>query len=158
MHSPVGDLSIFADGGRIVALDWGWVPDQQPGNVTRQAKLQLDEYFDGERSTFDVPLHPSGTPFQKSVWEVMQTISMGQTLTYGDVAEKLGSAARAVGTACGANPIPILIPCHRILGAGRKITGYSGEGGSATKKALLVLEGALPLESKDRQADQLNLL
>ena len=109
---------------------------------------QLNRYFDGEIDDFDLPLDPPGTDFQKKVWSEMLKIPAGQTKSYGEIAKILNSAAQPVGTACGANPIPIIIPCHRILAAGGKMGGYSGLGGLETKTALLRLEKALPHEQQ----------
>ena len=145
LHSPVGDLTVFEEDDHIIVLEWGRVPADQPGMnrdhpLLLEACAQLNDYFDGKRSGFDLPLAPAGTDFQKAVWQAMCEIPAGQTRTYGDVAKELGSAAQPVGTACGANPIPIIIPCHRIVardGPG----GFSGAGGVATKAQLLRLEG-----------------
>ena len=122
VSSPVGALTIFEDsgfkgGGAIVALEWGRA-----------------------RTAFDLPLKPAGTAFQRRVWARLASIPQGRVETYGAIAKKLRSGARAVGGACGANPIPILIPCHRVLGAGGGLGGYSGEGGVATKRFLLAHE------------------
>jgi|TARA_R100000005_G_scaffold94843_1_gene74122 methylated-DNA-[protein]-cysteine S-methyltransferase len=146
LHSPVGDLTVTEEDGKIISLDWGWVPGewQSVTPLLENARDQLNRYFDGEIGDFDLPLYPPGTEFQKKVWAEMRKISAGQTKSYGEIAKILKSAAQPVGTACGANPIPILIPCHRILGAGGKIGGYSGDGGVETKIALLRLEKALP--------------
>jgi methylated-DNA-[protein]-cysteine S-methyltransferase len=143
LHSPVGDLTISVDDDKIVAVDWGWGRDQDSTPLLRDAKKQLEAYFDGHLKKFDLPLAPEGSPFQKDVWRVMVKIPYGKTLTYGAVAERLDSSARSVGTACGRNPLPILIPCHRIIAAGNSKGGYSGAGGLKTKAALLRLEGAL---------------
>ena len=149
MHSPYGDLTLFADDDALLALDWGWAPDQAPSPLLREAKRQLDAYFDGDLQAFDLPLDPAGTPFQQRVWQEMQKIPYGKTTTYGEMAQLLNTAAQPLGSACGANPLPIIIPCHRVLATGDGLGGYSGEGGTATKKALLVLEGALLLEVPD---------
>ncbi len=142
MHTPHGDLTLFDnDKGSLIALDWGWAPLQQKTNLLVEAKRQLDLYFDGELTRFDLPLAPDGTAFQKKIWAAMNAIPYGETMTYGDIAKKIGTAAQAVGNACGANPLPIVQPCHRVLAAGGKIGGYSGEGGAETKAALLALEG-----------------
>jgi len=143
MHSPVGDLSICEENGAIIALDWGWGSTQQETPLLRKAVAQLEQYFDGELKKFALPLIPHGTKFQQKVWAAMQRIPYGQTATYGALADKLGSASRAVGQACGRNPLPILIPCHRVVGANDRLGGYSGDGGIETKTALLRLEGAL---------------
>jgi methylated-DNA-[protein]-cysteine S-methyltransferase len=141
LHSPVGDLSISQDGDDIVAIDWGWGRDQNSTPVLKEAVKQLHAYFDGKLETFDLPLRPHGTDFQQKVWRAMLKIPYGKTRTYGDLATKLKSGARPVGTACGRNPIPIIIPCHRVLGT-QSLGGYSGQGGLDTKIALLTLEGA----------------
>ncbi len=140
--SPFGPLTLFAADGKIVALEWGkgaatagTIPE-----VLSDAKDQLAAYFEGHLARFDLPLDPAGTPFQKKVWAAMLAIPKGETRTYGDIAKELASAARAVGGACGANPIPIIIPCHRVVGCAGHMGGYSGDGGIATKRALLRLE------------------
>lgn len=145
LHSPVGDLTVFEEAGAIVALEWGWVKDGEKTPLLQKAKQQLDNYFDGLLSTFSLPINPSGTDFQKRVWNAMCEIPAGEYLSYGDVAKNLTSAAQAVGNACGANPIPIIIPCHRILAHGGTLGGFSGGGESLeerlrTKSALLALE------------------
>ena len=141
LHSPVGDLTISVDDDKIVAVDWGWGRDQGTNAILREAKKQLDAYFDGHLRKFDLPLAPAGTTFQKQVWRAMCKIPYGRTETYGALAAGLDSSARSVGTACGRNPLPILIPCHRVVAAGNRAGGYSGEGGLVTKRALLRLEG-----------------
>ena len=143
LHSPVGDLTVFEDDGAIVALDWGWGADQSETPLLTEAVRQLNAYFDGDLTDFDLPLAPHGTDHQKRVWGAMSQIPYGGTLSYGALAKEAGSIALAVGTACGTNPIPIIIPCHRVLAASDKIGGYSGDGGVETKVALLQLEGAL---------------
>lgn len=143
VHSPVGDLTLFEHDGRIVALEWGWVEDQEETPVLVEARRQLEDYFAGDRRDFDLPLDPAGgTAFQNKVWAAMRAIPAGQVRTYGDLATELGSSARAVGTACGRNPLPILIPCHRVVAASGRLGGYSGWEGTDTKKRLLALEGA----------------
>ncbi|MEX0297484.1 MAG: methylated-DNA--[protein]-cysteine S-methyltransferase [Kordiimonas sp.] len=146
MHTPVIDITITEIEGSIVALDWGWSPFQEPTPLLLEAKQQLDAYFDGDLTDFDLPLEPMGTKHQEKVWQAMLKIPYGDTTTYGELAKDIGSAAQAVGTACGRNPIPILVPCHRVLGSAGKFGGYSGDGGLYTKRALLVLEGALSIE------------
>lgn len=141
--SPVGPLTIEEQDDKIVAISWG---NGQAGNgspLLDEAARQLQAYFDGKLSHFDLPLAPAGSSFEKSVWAAMQRIPYGETRCYGDLASDIGSAPRAVGGACGKNPIPIVIPCHRVLAKGG-MGGYSGEGGLDTKRALLRLEGALP--------------
>ncbi len=107
----------------------------------RQAKRELREYFAGKRKRFEVALDPGGTPFQRSVWEAIARVGFGKTLTYGELAAKSGfpGSARAAGAATGRNPIGIIVPCHRIVGANGSLTGYAG--GLARKRALLALEG-----------------
>lgn len=143
MHAPVGDLTLHEHDGKIISLDWGWAPDcPDPIHpILQTAKNQLDDYFDGLRETFDLSLDPHGTPRQKETWQVMAQIPYGASMTYGDLANRLNSAARAVGSACAANPVPILIPCHRVMGANKKLNGYSGGEGLSTKADLLRLEG-----------------
>ncbi len=145
LHPPVGELTLSEDEGMLVSLDWGRAPVefQNETALLREARRQPDDYFDGRRKSFDLPLGPVGTVFQQRVWAAMQLIPAGATRTYGDIATELKSAARAVGMACGANPIPIIIPCHRVLANGNRLGGYSGDGGAETKAALLRLEGAL---------------
>ena len=143
MHSPVGDLTISEENGRIVSLDWGWGMTQTETRLLKKTIANLEFYFDGTLKTFDLPLHPSGTPFQRHIFAEMRRIPFGQTKTYGELAFLTDSHPRAVGQACGANPIPIIIPCHRVIGKGQVLTGYSGEGGVETKSALLRLEGVL---------------
>ncbi|MEN3975339.1 methylated-DNA--[protein]-cysteine S-methyltransferase [Emcibacter sp. SYSU 3D8] len=144
LHSPVGDLTVSEDDGAIVSLDWGWGAVQTETPLLLEARRQLHLYFDGDLTQFNLNLRPHGTPFRHRVWTAMRKIPYGKTETYGSVAGQLQSASRAVGGACGANPIPILIPCHRILAAGGGLGGYSGEGGTETKMFLLRLERALP--------------
>jgi len=140
MHTPVGDVIVTEQDGAITAVGWGRVKQQDETPLLLQAREQLEEYFAGTRRDFDLPLRPAGSEFQQAVWRVMQAIPCGQTLTYGQVAAEIGGQARAVGGARGANPIPIIIPCHRILAANH-MGGYSGRGGVDTKQKLLALEG-----------------
>ena len=141
MHSPLGDITVSEENGVIVSVDWGWSSMQQETPLLRRACDQLEKYFDGTRHEFDLPLAPEGTAFQKRVWKAMRDIPSGATRTYGDIARIIDSAPRAVGQACGRNPIPIFIPCHRVLGSHGSIGGYSGGEGLATKRGLLRLEG-----------------
>ena len=103
--------------------------------------MQLAAYFAGDLHDFDLPVAPDGTAHDRKVWRAMQEIPPGKTRTYGDIARAIASGAQAVGNACGRNPIPIVIPCHRIVGANGAIGGYSGRGGAETKRFLLGLEG-----------------
>ena len=143
LHSPVGDLTVSEEDGAVVALDWGWGTEQTETPLLLEAKRQLEAFFDGTLKEFDLPLRPTGTAFQSRVVIAMCRIPYGRTATYGELAYQLGSAARAVGQACGANHIPIIVPCHRVLAADDRLGGYSGEGGLETKVALLRLEGIL---------------
>ncbi len=138
--SPFGPLTLHEESAAIVSLDWGQASDVEPSPVLIEAKNQLDAYFDGRLKVFDLPLAPPGTAFQVAVWTLMERIPHGQTRTYGEMALDLKSGPRAVGGAGAANHIPIFIPCHRVVGAGRRMCGYSGGAGIATKKALLLLE------------------
>ncbi|MBT4710649.1 MAG: methylated-DNA--[protein]-cysteine S-methyltransferase [Alphaproteobacteria bacterium] len=141
VSSPVGDLTISEQDGAIVALEWASGGPSTSTPLLNDAADWLSGYFAGKTTSLkDLPMTPAGTDFQRRVWQAMADIPPGETLTYGDVAQALGSAPRAVGGACGANPIPILIPCHRIVGSNGGLGGYSGSGGLTTKRALLDLE------------------
>lgn len=139
--SPVGTLTLTEEEGKITRLDWGRAEREEPTPLLRRAKAELTDYFKGRRQTFTLPLAPKGTPFQQKVWQRMRQIPYGKTQSYGAIAGKLHSGPRAVGGAAARNPIPILIPCHRVLGAQGTLGGYSAHGGVATKRALLALEG-----------------
>jgi methylated-DNA-[protein]-cysteine S-methyltransferase len=139
LHTPVGDLTVSEEDGAIVALDWGWGRDQAESNLLRRARTQLHEFFDGTRQEFDLPLAPAGTEYRRRVWQELTRIPFGQTRSYKEIAAAAGGSARSVGQANGANPIPILIPCHRVLATGG-IGGYSGGEGLTTKRYLLDLE------------------
>lgn len=139
LHSPIGDLTLSEADGAIVALDWGWGRDQAPTPLLCRAAGALQAYFDGTATPFDLPLAPPGTAFQQRVWRALLAIAPGATARYGDIARACDSAPRAVGQALAANPIPILIPCHRVVAAAGP-GGYSGVGGLATKQFLLSLE------------------
>ncbi len=142
LDSPVGPLTVWADAGGIRRLDWQANADSaDPGAALVAARDQLCEYFAGARRDFDLPLAPGGGDFQRRFYAALCAIPFGVTRTYGDLARELGVPAQAIGQACGANPIPILIPCHRVLGA-NGLGGFSGAGGIEAKVALLRLEGA----------------
>jgi len=144
LESPFGRLSLFEENGAIVALDWGGKRSTgAPTPLLLQAKRQLDAYLAGKRHDFDLPLAPEGSAFERRVWRLMDAIPYGETRSYGELASGLDAAPRAIGQACGRNPIPILIPCHRVLAADGALGGYSGGKGVDTKRRLLVLEGAL---------------
>jgi len=141
VDSPLGPLTLCEQDGALVSLDWRQTFKGEPSDLLSEAERQLAAYFDGRLKTFDLPVAPHGTAHQRAVWQTMQTIPFGGTMSYGALASAIGSSPRAVGTACGRNPIPIIVPCHRVLAAGDQIGGYSGAGGLATKRFLLALEG-----------------
>lgn len=143
LASPFGPLTVFEEAGAIVAIEWGRAGGGDRSSLLDQAAGQLAAYFDGRLKHFDLPLALRGTPFQREVWSRMRHIPYGQVRTYGELANEMGSAPRAVGGACGRNPIPIVVPCHRVVGRGGLLTGYSGGEGVETKRALLRLEGNL---------------
>lgn len=142
--SPVGQVCVTAADGAIVRLGWGAAPEGADTPLLAEARAQLTAYFAGSRTGFDLPLRVEGSGFLRSVCDAMRTIPFGETRTYGDLAAELGVAAQPVGRACAANPIAILIPCHRVLAA-TSLGGYSGAGGIETKVALLRHEGAAGL-------------
>jgi methylated-DNA-[protein]-cysteine S-methyltransferase len=135
--TPLGEVTVSEEDGAIVAVDWGRGRDQARTPLLVEAAAQLQDYFDGIRAGFDLPLAPHGTAFQRKVWDALCAIPVGETRSYGDLARDLGTAARAIGQANGANPIPILIPCHRVLAAAGALGGYSGGEGPPTKLWLL---------------------
>jgi methylated-DNA-[protein]-cysteine S-methyltransferase len=140
--TPLGELTLSEQDGALVALDWSCGGDQSPTPLLTRAIASLNAYFDGAPDPFaDLPLNPAGTTFQRRVWATLQAIPRGHTRTYGEIARALHSSPRAVGSACGANPIPIIIPCHRVTGTAG-LGGYSGGDGPATKRYLLGLEQA----------------
>ncbi len=148
--SPFGEIALTAsdDGLTALAFQQGSAPLDisaqycQNTDIFKQVHLQLDEYFAGQRTVFDLPLAPQGTPFQQKVWQALTTIKQGETKSYAWLAEKINNtkAVRAVGTANGANPIALIIPCHRVIGSNGKLTGYAG--GLALKAKLLMHEKA----------------
>lgn len=149
LKSPVGRLLVTSDGTHVTRLSMEpthqrgfdvpttWTASDAP---FRDVRTQLEDYFSGTRRTFDLPLAPAGTAFQRRVWDALQGIPYGQTASYGDVARRIGQplAAQAVGAANGRNPIAIVIPCHRVVGADGSLTGYAG--GVVRKRQLLRLE------------------
>ena len=149
MQSPIGDLILVGDDDVILEIGFttGKRPSQPPGNAKEDAApfvnaiRQLEEYFSGTRKVFDLKLAPRGTAFQKSVWESLLAIPFGKAVSYSDIANAIGNpnAVRAVGLANGRNPIPIVIPCHRVIGKDGSLTGYGG--GLPIKERLLALEG-----------------
>ena len=144
IDSPVGELRLAAEDGFLTELRFGDPADNPPDStvepVLDEAERQLAEYFRGERKAFDIPLKPKGTPFQLADWEALKEIPYGETVTYGDIARRIGrpKAFRAVGSVNHNNPISIIVPCHRVIGAGGKLTGYGG--GLDVKQKLLELE------------------
>jgi len=136
-----GDLILFEQDGFITKLHWGRASREDYSDVLVEAGRQLRAYDAGEQEGFDLPLRVEGSDFQRSVCAAMSAIPFGDTCTYGDIAKQLGAPAQAVGGACGGNPIPVIIPCHRVMGA-KGLTGFSGAGGVETKVALLRHEGA----------------
>lgn len=143
LQTPLGALTLSELDGAIVSLDWGWGRDQEPTALLRRGVAQLHAYFDGDPAEFDLPLAPPGTAYRQRVWAALLAIPRGQTRTYGELVAAAGGSARSIGQANGANPIPILIPCHRVVAASGP-GGYSGEGGLATKQFLLALERQAP--------------
>lgn len=140
--SPVGALRLHSDGDAITRLEWiSRAKETQTKNrvLTRAAK-ELDEYFKRQRRRFTVPLAPQGTEFQQRVWSALLRIPHGETRSYGQLAELIGTGPRSLAGGCARNPIPILIPCHRVVGANGALGGYSGGKGIETKQQLLDLE------------------
>ena len=148
--SPLGPLTISEEDGAIVALDFENAGARDETALLRRARRELEQYFARSRQVFDLPLKTGGTGFQRAVWDRMLAIPYGETRSYGEVAKALRSGPRAVGGACGANAIPILIPCHRIVGARGALGGYSGGAGPAVKRALLDLESGRHLSPLER--------
>src|SRR5438477_7580972 len=148
MASPLGALLLVRDAAglrQIVFAKNGEPAEPQPdwqedSSAFREATIQLKAYFAAQLTAFDLPLAPEGTPFQQLVWEELLKIPYGETISYGELAQRIGNpkASRAVGLANGSNPIPIVIPCHRVIGANGKLTGYGG--GLPIKEKLLALE------------------
>jgi len=149
IDTPIGPLLVagddrylravgFPERGRPRAPAAGWRHDAAP---LAEAASQLSDYFDGARTDFDLPLAFAGSPFDEAVWNAMREIPYGATISYGEIARRIGegpAASRAVGVACGTNPLPIVIPCHRVIGADGSLTGFGG--GLETKAFLLTLE------------------
>lgn len=154
LETPIGTLQIAVNGDGVVIEIL--LPNRRPAYLParplpaaaergmRAARTQLSEYFSGKRRTFDLALEPRGSSFERDVWNKLLAVPYGVTTSYGAIAAELGlsNGARAVGRANGANPIPIVIPCHRVIGADGRLTGYGG--GLPLKRALLEFEGAIP--------------
>jgi len=145
LPSPVGRLTLFEESGVITALVWGGKSAGKPTRLLEDAKRQLAAYFAGRRKAFVLPLAPEGSPDEQHVWALMAKIPYGETRSYGALAHDLTLSPRVVGHACGRNPLPIFLPCHRVVSADGELGGYSGQGGVETKRKLLLLEGALLL-------------
>lgn len=149
LDSPVGRIAVEADDDAVTGVRWAGAGertrDNSSGAVLTEAKRQFERYFARKLQRFDLPLRAHGTEFQKRVWAMMSAIPYGETATYGGMAMALATGPRAVGTACGRNPIPIIVPCHRVLGSGGKEGGFSGGQGLPTKRQLLALEGVVLL-------------
>ncbi len=151
VDSPIGPMTVVAEEGAVVGV---WMDDQRhlppdetfghpdtgDSVVLKEAERQLGEYFAGHRTDFDLPLAAKGTPFQRRVWDALREIPYGQTISYGELARRIGqsNASRAVGLANGKNPISIVVPCHRVIGSSGKLVGYGG--GLVRKQTLLELE------------------
>ncbi len=144
LSSPVGPLTLIEREGGIAELEWDASGGQAETPLLREAVAELEAYFAGTLTEFSVPLRPRGSAFQQQFHAALRAIPFGETRTYGDLAGELGVSAQAIGQACGANPLAIMIPCHRVLGA-TSLGGFSGRGGVEAKVALLKLEGAAGL-------------
>jgi methylated-DNA-[protein]-cysteine S-methyltransferase len=150
VESPIGPLLLAAEDGELVGVQFGAAASSGSGpsrvaatsSVLAAAARQLEAYFRGDARVFDLALHPAGTPFQRRVWAVLRAIGYGETVSYAEVARLAGqpSAARAVGRAVGRNPVPIIVPCHRVIGTDGKLTGFAG--GLPVKTWLLEHESA----------------
>ena len=161
--TPIGRLLLTAQGGALTAIYFARHQEGLPKAEWRRdnvalagAAEELQTYFAGERTTFDVPMDLQGTPFERRVWNELLNIPFGVTVSYRDVAERIGQpkACRAVGLANGRNPVPIIVPCHRVIGSNGSLTGYGG--GLEIKERLLALEGIeLPKRGRKKQAAQL---
>lgn len=143
VDTPVGRLGIAERDGAIVQVSWSAPAQGEPTALLTEASRQIAAYFAGQIEEFDLPLDPGGNDLERQVFDAMRAIPYGQTRTYGEIARDLGTYGQPVGQACGANPIPVIIPCHRVLSA-TGLGGYSGQGGIETKIALLKLEGGYP--------------
>jgi methylated-DNA-[protein]-cysteine S-methyltransferase len=145
-QSPFGPLTLFADDGWLVALEWGTGrhPADTTGSIVdpllKQAIGHLDRYFEGVPLPDHLPLRPAGTAYQTVVWRAIAAIPFAATRSYGELAHQLSTGPRAIARACASNPLPLLIPCHRVVAAGGRLGGYSTGDGVATKQALLDLE------------------
>ena len=155
LDTPIGRLRLVSRGEHLVGIEFEGQQRAPEGEETSDPVLTacaapLQEYFAGRRRTFTLPLAPKGTPFQRAVWHALETIPFGELRSYREVAEAIGkpTAVRAVGAANGRNPLPIVVPCHRVVGSDGSLTGFAG--GVEIKRRLLVLEGSRPPEPGDR--------
>lgn len=144
VDTQFGRLGILEEDGEITKLVWDGVDDAPDSPVLQEAAAQLRAYDAGKLEVFDLPLRVEGSKMQQAVCAAMLEIPYGYTRTYGELAKELGYSAQSVGQGCGGNPIPVIIPCHRVMGA-KGLTGFSGKGGVETKVALLRHEGAAGL-------------
>ncbi|MEQ9463111.1 MAG: methylated-DNA--[protein]-cysteine S-methyltransferase [Haliea sp.] len=149
IDSPLGPLQLLSEENHLTAINFpgqhsGTADSANPDSVLGAARRQLEEYFAGHRKRFDLPLAAGGTPFQQSVWQALAAIPWGEVRSYRDIALTIGKprAVRAVGAANGRNPLPIVVPCHRVIGADGSLTGFAG--GLPRKVQLLTLEGSYP--------------
>jgi len=154
--TPIGTFGLAAEDGEIIALHFGGVGRQpvsdDPSPVLVETAAQLRRYFSGEGSEFDVPLAvPEGSDFERAVWSAIADIPYGEMATYGEIAAKVGvpDGARAVGVACNRNPVPVIVPCHRVVGAGGRLVGFGG--GLDRKRFLLQLEARVRVEREFAQ-------
>ena len=140
IETPAGVLTLHAGPYALTALTWRRRQADRPSRLLEHAAAQLAAYFQGKLKAFDLPLAPRGTAHELAVWEQLCRIPYGETITYGELARRTGAVARAVGGTCGANPIAIVIPCHRVTAAGGQLGGYSGGNGPDSKRRLLAHE------------------
>lgn len=141
LHTPVGDVTLAEEDGAIVSLDWGWGRDQAATVLLLRAREQLEAYFDGDLQSFELPLAPGGSAYRQAVWRALREVPYGAVCSYRDIAVRAGGSARSVGQANALNPIPLIIPCHRVV-ASTHLGGYSGGEGLSTKRWLLNLENS----------------
>lgn len=138
LNSSLGYISIIEEDGFVTAILFSFI-EENPSQITEKAKKQIEEYLDRKRTTFDLPFKLFGTDFQKRVWEVISCVPYGETISYREIGERINSRGyQAIGSACGKNPLPILIPCHRILGKDN-LGGFGA--GLEIKQRLLKIEG-----------------
>lgn len=158
-ESPIGKIALFAKNGRIIRLSIN-SDEKTDGIITEkvlfEAEKQLSEYFSGKREKFEIEYEFYGTDFQKKVWRKLEKIPFGKTRTYGEIAAAIGKpkASRAVGSACHNNPIAIIVPCHRVIGAGGKLTGFAS--GTEIKKQLLGIESGKKGETDENRMENMH--